>query len=42
MARGLWNGALSFGLVHVPVELHSAQKRSSEIDLRRTRKRRAA
>jgi DNA end-binding protein Ku len=33
MARGLWKGAISFGLVHVPVELHSAQKRSSEIDL---------
>jgi DNA end-binding protein Ku len=33
MARGLWKGAISFGLVHVPVELHSAQKRSSELDL---------
>lgn len=33
MARGLWKGAISFGLVNVPVELFSAQKRSSEIDL---------
>ena len=33
MPRGLWKGAISFGLVNVPVELHSAQKRSSEIDL---------
>ena len=33
MARALWKGAISFGLVNVPVELHSAQKRSSELDL---------
>jgi DNA end-binding protein Ku len=33
MARGLWKGAISFGLVNVPVELYSAQKKSSEIDL---------
>lgn len=33
MARGLWKGAISFGLVNVPVELHSAEKRSSELDL---------
>jgi DNA end-binding protein Ku len=33
MARGLWKGAISFGLVNVPVELFSAQKRSAEIDL---------
>ncbi|HZD20135.1 MAG TPA: Ku protein [Burkholderiales bacterium] len=33
MARGLWKGAISFGLVNVPVELYSAQKRSAEIDL---------
>ena len=33
MARGLWKGAISFGLVHVPVELFSAEKRSSELDL---------
>lgn len=33
MARGLWKGAISFGLVNVPVELYSAQKRSSEFDL---------
>jgi DNA end-binding protein Ku len=33
MARGLWKGAISFGLVHVPVELFSAEKRSTELDL---------
>src|SRR6267143_1577658 len=33
MARGLWKGAISFGLVNVPVELYSAQKRSAELDL---------
>jgi DNA end-binding protein Ku len=33
MARGLWKGAISFGLVNVPVELYPAQKRTSELDL---------
>src|SRR5213082_1509522 len=33
MAGGLWKGAISFGLVNVPVELFSAQKRSAEVDL---------
>ncbi len=33
MARGLWKGAISFGLVNVPVELYSAQKRHSSLDL---------
>jgi DNA end-binding protein Ku len=33
MARGLWKGAISFGLVNVPVELFSVEKRSSELDL---------
>ena len=33
MARGLWKGAISFGLVNVPVELFSAEKRASELDL---------
>ena len=33
MARGLWKGAISFGLVNVPVELHSAKKRSTELDM---------
>ena len=33
MPRGLWKGAISFGLVNVPVELYSAEKRSSELDL---------
>jgi len=29
MARGLWKGAISFGLVNVPVELHSARSGNS-------------
>ena len=33
MARGLWKGAISFGLVNVPVELHSAKRRSAELDM---------
>jgi len=33
MARGLWKGAISFGLVNVPVELHSAKKRTAELDM---------
>ena len=33
MARGLWKGAISFGLVNVPVELFSAQKREAGLDL---------
>src|SRR5258706_6937112 len=33
MPRGLWKGAISFGLVNVPVELVAAQKRASELDL---------
>ena len=33
MARGLWKGAISFGLVNVPVELFSVEKRSTELDL---------
>jgi DNA end-binding protein Ku len=33
VARGLWKGAISFGLVNVPVELFSAEQRSSELDL---------
>jgi DNA end-binding protein Ku len=33
MARGLWKGAISFGLVNVPVELYSAEKKSAEIHL---------
>jgi DNA end-binding protein Ku len=32
MPRGLWKGAISFGLVHVPVELLPAEKRSAELD----------
>ena len=33
MPRGLWKGAISFGLVNVPVELFSSQKRSAEVSL---------
>lgn len=29
MPRALWKGAISFGLVHVPVSLHSAEKRDT-------------
>lgn len=32
MQRALWKGAISFGLVHIPVELFSAEKRN-ELDL---------
>jgi non-homologous end joining protein Ku len=35
MARAPWKGAISFGLVNVPVELYSAHKRSNELDLAR-------
>jgi DNA end-binding protein Ku len=31
-ARGLWNGAISFSLIHIPVSMHTAS-RSSTIDL---------
>jgi DNA end-binding protein Ku len=31
-SRGLWNGAISFSLIHIPVSLHTAQ-RSSTVDL---------
>jgi non-homologous end joining protein Ku len=37
MARGLWKGAISFGLVNVPVELFPADKRSSELPPRQRR-----
>jgi DNA end-binding protein Ku len=33
MPRSLWKGAISFGLVSVPVELHSAKKRAAELDM---------
>lgn len=32
MPRAMWKGAISFGLVHIPVELHSAS-RPDELDL---------
>lgn len=28
MARGLWKGAISFGLVNIPIELYSAERRN--------------
>ena len=28
MARAVWKGAISFGLVHVPVELYAAESRN--------------
>ena len=31
-SRGLWNGAISFSLIHIPVSLHTAA-RSSSLDL---------
>ena len=31
-ARGLWNGAISFSLIHIPVSLHTAA-RANDIDL---------
>ena len=31
-ARGLWNGAISFSLIHIPVSLHTAA-RANQIDL---------
>ena len=32
MQRALWKGAISFGLIHIPVELFAAEK-PSELDL---------
>ena len=33
-ARGLWNGAISFSLIHIPVSLHTAARTSSlDLDL---------
>ena len=32
MARSIWKGAITFGLVYIPVELHSAS-RSNSLDL---------
>ncbi|MGZ8405754.1 MAG: Ku protein, partial [Nitrospira sp.] len=29
MSRVLWKGAISFGLVHIPVELYAAEERNS-------------
>src|SRR5262245_2176933 len=29
MPRALWKGAITFGLVYIPVELHSAEKRDT-------------
>ena len=32
-SRGLWNGAISFSLIHIPVSLHTAS-RATQLDLR--------
>ena len=29
MARALWKGAISFGLVNIPIEMYSAEDRKS-------------
>jgi DNA end-binding protein Ku len=33
MQKSLWKGAISFGLVHVPVQMFSAEDRGHELDL---------
>ena len=33
MQRSLWKGAISFGLVHIPVQMFSAEDRGHELDL---------
>ena len=33
MQRSLWKGAISFGLVHIPVQMFSAEDRGNELDL---------
>ena len=33
MQRSLWKGAISFGLVHIPVQMFSAEDRKHELDL---------
>lgn len=33
MARSLWKGAISFGLLHIPVQLFSALKEQKKLDL---------
>ena len=33
MQRSLWKGAISFGLVHIPVQMHTAEDRGHELDL---------
>lgn len=34
LKRTLWSGSISFGLLQIPVSLHSAERRGSEIHLR--------
>jgi len=33
MPRDLWNGAITFGLVHIPIKLHPAADSRNELDL---------
>ena len=33
MQRSLWKGAISFGLVHMPAQMYSAEERGHEPDL---------
>lgn len=33
MQRTLWKGAISFGLVHIPVQMFSAEDKSRALDL---------
>src|SRR5687767_13014069 len=39
MPRSLWKGSISFGLVEIPVSLHTARKRSEEISFTQLDKR---
>lgn len=38
-ARGIWNGSISFGLLQIPVSLHTAESRAEEIHFRMLDKR---
>jgi DNA end-binding protein Ku len=38
MARSIWKGAISFGLVNIPVELHTAVRSESRISFRQLHK----
>src|SRR3982750_140250 len=38
MPRSIWKGAISFGLVNIPVELHTAVRSESRISFRQLHK----